>query len=165
MPNVNQESVPPDMKEALERRLQEHRHLWSGELGKVEATLHRIQRKPDAKPVHLQPYRAGPHRRDEIEKQINKMLEMDVIEPSDGEWAFSVVIVPKPGGHFRFFVDYRRLNEMTVKDVYPIPRMDDCIDFLGDATLFSTLDGNAGYCRFLWPTRITTRPPSRAMWD
>ncbi|MBR7801839.1 hypothetical protein KDM90_17660, partial [Undibacterium sp. FT137W] len=96
----------------------------------------------DAKPVHLQPYLAGPHRRDEIEKQVNKMLKMDVIEPSDGEWAFPVVVVPKPGGHFRFCVDYRRLNEMTVKDVYPIPRMDDCIDFLGDATLFSTLDCN-----------------------
>jgi len=56
-----------------------------------------------------------------------------------------VVVVPKPGGHFRFCVDYRRLNERTVKDVYPIPRMDDCLDSLNDATVFSTLDCNAGY--------------------
>eukprot|EP00170_Pyropia_yezoensis_P003512 contig_14663_g3522 len=61
----------------------------------MDATLHRIQLKLDAKPVHLQPYRAGTHRRDEIEKQINKMLKMDVIELSDGEWAFPVVVVPK----------------------------------------------------------------------
>eukprot|EP00170_Pyropia_yezoensis_P000410 contig_2262_g411 len=145
MPNVNQKKFPPDLKEALEKLLQEHRHLWSGELGKMDGTLHRIQLKPDANPVHLQPYRAGPHRRDEIEKQITKMLKMDVTEPSDGEWAFPVVVVPKPGDHFRFGVDYRRLNEMMVKHVYPIPRLDECIDFFGDATLFSTLDCNAGY--------------------
>jgi len=53
--------------------------------------------------------------------------------------------VPKPGGHFRFCVDYRRLNERTVKDVFPIPRMDDCLDSLEDSTVFSTLDCNAGY--------------------
>ena len=56
-----------------------------------------------------------------------------------------MVVVPKPGGHFRFRVDYRRLSERTVKDVYPIPRMDDCLDSLGDATVFSTLDCNFGY--------------------
>jgi len=56
-----------------------------------------------------------------------------------------VVFVPKPGGHFRFCVDYRRLYERTVKYVYPIPRMDDCLDSVGDATVFSTLDRNTGY--------------------
>ena len=68
-----------------------------------------------------------------------------MIEPSSAEWAFPVVLVPKPDGTMRFCVDYRRLNEITVRDVYPLPRMDDCIDFLGDAKVFSTLDCNAGY--------------------
>jgi len=81
----------------------------------------------------------------EIEKQVKKMLDLGVNEPSDAEWSFSVIVVPKPGGHFRFFVDYRRLNERTVKDVCPIPRMDDCLDSLGNATVFSTLDCNSGY--------------------
>jgi len=81
----------------------------------------------------------------EIEKQDKKMLDLGVIEPSDAEWSFLVVVVPKPGGHFRFCVDYRRLNERTVKDVYPIPRINDCLDSLGDATVFSTLDCNSGY--------------------
>eukprot|EP00170_Pyropia_yezoensis_P000216 contig_1425_g217 len=84
LPNINKENVPPDLKKALDKLLQKYRHLWSGELGKTDATLHRIQLKPDAKPVHLQPYRARPHRRDEIEKQVNKLLKIDVIEPSDG---------------------------------------------------------------------------------
>jgi len=73
------------------------------------------------------------------------MLDLGVIEPSDAEWSLPVVVVPNPGGHFRFCVDYRRLNERTVKDVYPIARMDDCLDSIGDATVFSTLDCNAGY--------------------
>ena len=66
-------------------------------------------------------------------------------EPASAEWAFPVVLVPKPDGTMRFCVVYRQLNEVTVRDVYPLPRMDDCIDFLGDAKVFSTLDCNSGY--------------------
>jgi len=54
-------------------------------------------------------------------------------------------MVPKPDGSVRFCIDYRKLNVMTVKDAYPIPRMDACVDSLGDARVFSTLDCNAGY--------------------
>jgi len=55
------------------------------------------------------------------------------------------VLVPKKDGTLRFCVDYRLLNVMTNKDSYPLPRMDECIDSLGEATIFSTLDCNAGY--------------------
>jgi len=72
------------------------------------------------------------------------MLDLGVIEPSDAEWSFPVVFVPKPDGHFRFFAEYRRLNERTVRDVNPITRTDDCLESLGDATVFSTLDCNSG---------------------
>jgi len=73
------------------------------------------------------------------------MLHLDVIEPSDADWFFPVVVVPKPGGHFRFCVNYRLLSERTVKDLYPIRRLDDRLDSRGDATVFSTLDCDAGY--------------------
>jgi len=79
----------------------------------------------------------------EIEKQVKKILDLGVIEPPDAEWSFRVLVVPNPGGHFRFCADYRRLNERTVKNVYPIPRMHDCLDSLGDATVFSAMDSNA----------------------
>ena len=73
------------------------------------------------------------------------MLKQGVIELSTSEWAAPVVFAPKKDGSLRFCIDYRRLNALTIRDSYPIPRMDECIDSLGDATVFSTLDANAGY--------------------
>ena len=70
---------------------------------------------------------------------------MDVIEPASGEWASPVELVPKPDGSVRFCIDSRNLNIMIIKKAYPIPRIDECIDSLGDARVFSTLDCNAGH--------------------
>jgi len=144
-PEVHWEGVPKGLHGKVHGLLHQLKGMWSGKLGELKATTHHIQLKPDAKLVYSTPYRAGPHLRLEIEKQIKRMLYLGVIEPLDAEWSFPVVVVPKPGGHFRFCVDYGRLNERTVKHVYLIPRMDDCLDSLGDATVFSTLDCNAGY--------------------
>lgn len=73
------------------------------------------------------------------------MLDAEVIEPAQSEWASPVVLIPKKDGSVRFCVDYRKLNALTVKDTYPLPRMDECLDSLGEATVFSTLDCNSGY--------------------
>ena len=91
------------------------------------------------------PYRQGPAVRKIVKAQIEKMLDAGVIEPAHGEWASPVVLAPKKDGTLRFCVDYRKLNAKTIADAYPLPRMDDCIDSLGDATIFSTLDCNSGY--------------------
>ncbi|CAN8075729.1 unnamed protein product, partial [Agarophyton chilense] len=73
------------------------------------------------------------------------MLRAGVIEPAQLPWASPVVLALKADGTWRFCVDYRRLNAVTVRDTYPIPRMDECIDSLGDATVFTALDSNCGY--------------------
>jgi transposase InsO family protein len=117
--------------------------IWDGHLGKIEAVQHHIL--TEGPPVASQPYRVGPTARESISKEVDRMLSMDVIEPCSGPWASPIVLIPKPDGSIRFCVDYRRLNKVTRKDSYALPRMDDCIDSLGTAQFFSTLDANAGY--------------------
>ena len=82
--------------------------------------------------------------------EIDRMLRAGVIEPTSAEWASPVVSVPKKDGTMRFCVDYPKLNAVTIRDSYPLPRMDECIDSLGYATLFTTQDYNSRY----WQMRI-----------
>jgi hypothetical protein len=82
------------------------------------------------------------------------MLKAEVIEPATSEWASPIVLVVKPDGSTRFYVS-NRLNAITVRDSYPLTRMDECIDALGDAKIFTTLDCNSGY----W--QIPVRPEDR----
>ena len=93
----------------------------------------------------MPPYRAGPEKREELKKQIDYQLAAGVIEPAQSEWASPVLLVPKKDGTMRFCVDFRRLNSITIPDTYPLPRMDDCIDSLAGAKVFSTLDALWGY--------------------
>lgn len=73
------------------------------------------------------------------------MKEMNLIDPSQTEWADPIFFVSKKDGYLLFFVEYRRVNTVTLLDSYPIPRMEECIDSVGEAKVFSTLDTNAGY--------------------
>ena len=95
--------------------------------------------------LHQAPYRSGPIAREKKKMEIDHMLRGGVIELTSAEWASPVVFVPKKDGTMRFCVDYRELNAVTVCDFYPLPRMDEYIDSLGDATVFTTLDCNSGY--------------------
>mgnify|MGYP006048027623 FL=1 len=132
-------------RENVLEMLAKHRSMWDGHLGHVHTTAHRIELTPGASPVHCQPYRAGAKAREQESAEIQRMLQAGVIAPANAEWASPIVMVPKTDGSTRFCVDYRRLNAITVRDSYLLPRMDECIDSLGDARIFSTLDCNAGY--------------------
>jgi hypothetical protein len=86
---------------------------------------------------------------------MQRMLKAEVIERATSEWAIPIVLIAKPDGSTRFCVDYRRLNAVTVRDSYPLPRMDEFIHSLGDARIFTTLYCNSGY----W--QIPVRPEDR----
>ena len=73
------------------------------------------------------------------------MLTDGVIRPSSSEWASPVVLAPKSDGALRFCVDYRKGNNLSIRDSYPIPRMDGCLDSFGEAVIFTTLDANCGF--------------------
>uniref|UniRef100_H3G5E5 Reverse transcriptase domain-containing protein n=1 Tax=Phytophthora ramorum TaxID=164328 RepID=H3G5E5_PHYRM len=78
------------------------------------------------------------------------MLKAGVIEEGNGAWGFPVVLVRKRDGEVRFCIDYKALNKITKKDVYPLPRIDETLEALGGALLFTTLDLRAGY----WQIRM-----------
>ena len=76
-----------------------------------------------------------------LDKIIAEMLTQDVIEPSDSEWNFPLILVPKPDGTFRPVVDYRKLNEKTIPDRLPLPVISDILHSLGtENKYFSTID-------------------------
>ena len=81
-----------------------------------------------------------PHKSDACRKEIETLLEYDMIEPSKSPWACGVVMAKKKGDQLRFCCDFRYLNSVTVKDAYPIPRIDESLSKLGDAKFFTTLD-------------------------
>ena len=82
---------------------------------------------------------------EELKELFTDMEEKDVIRPSSSPWASPIVLVKKRDGTHRFCVDYRKLNAVTRKDAYPIPRIDDTLDTLSGAAWFSTLDMVSGY--------------------
>lgn len=145
MPQVDYELIPTVLHGAVREILARYKGLWDGQLGRIDITPHRITLKKGARPIRSHPNRAVLHHRYLNREQVEKQLNLRVIEPSQVEWSFPVVLVAKSDGTPRFCVDYRRLNNLTVRDTFPLPRMDDCIDFLGEAAVFSLLDANAGY--------------------
>jgi len=139
------EDLKQELRPSIIEMLRKHSVMWSGQLGELSVTTHRIDLQPGAKPVYQAPYRAGAKAREIEREEVERMLKADVIEPAISEWASPVVLITKKDGSVRFCVDYRKLNALTVKDSYPLPRMDECLDSLGDAVVFSTLDCNSGY--------------------
>ncbi|UYV71992.1 hypothetical protein LAZ67_9001493, partial [Cordylochernes scorpioides] len=114
-------------------------------------TQHR--RESRLKPIKHKPYRVSAKERDIIKEQIDEMLTEGIIRPSSSPWSFPVILVKKRDGKYRFCVDYRKLNNVTVKDVYPIPRIDEVMDTLQGSTHFSAIDLRSGY----WQVEVEER--------
>ena len=117
--------------------------LDDSELGCTSLVQHSID-TGDHKPVKQQPYRTPVVYREKIETMVDEMQEQGVVKPSS-PWASPIVLVPKKDGSLCFCVDLRRSNSITRKDVYPLPRVEDILDTLGEAKYFISLDLASGY--------------------
>ena len=99
----------------------------------------------DNPPIKFRPYRAEMKKRAIIEREVEKMLNMGLIEMSKSEWAFPVVLIDKPDGSVRFCVDYRALNKVIKKDSFPLPRIMDIIPQVANNKFFASIDLASGY--------------------
>ena len=118
--------------------------VFDESLGQTDVITHRID-TGDATPIKQSPRRLPYAFREEAKSQVRDMLDQGVIQPSTSPWASPIVLVKKKDGKYRFCVDYRKLNSVTVKDAHPLPRVDDLLDSLQGSIMFSTLDLRTGY--------------------
>jgi len=132
--------VPVEWSGALKRLFKKHAPLCGGSLGLIRGVEHRICLNPGVVPMRQYHYKDGTFSQEREKAEVERIRSMGVIKPPTGKWASPVVIVPKPDGSVRFCSDYRNLSLVNVEDADPIPKMDECIDSLEDARVFSTLD-------------------------
>jgi hypothetical protein len=104
-----------------------------------------IELKPGTAPIYKTPYRMATLELVELKEHIKELLEKGFIYPSSSPWGAPVIFVPKKDGTRRMFVDYCALNEVSVKNKYPLPRIDDLLDQLCGACMFSKIDLQSGY--------------------
>ncbi|KAJ9539497.1 hypothetical protein OSB04_032230 [Centaurea solstitialis] len=105
----------------------------------------RIDLVPGAAPVAKTPYRLAPPEMQELSNQLEELLEKGFIRPSSSPWGAPILFVKKKDGTLRMCIDYRELNKLTVKNRYPLPRIDDLFDKLQGAAWFSKIDLRSGY--------------------
>jgi len=104
---------------------------------------------PGTGPVSMAPYRMAPAELVELKKQIEDLMEKQFIRPSTSPWGAPVLLVKKKDGSSRLCVDYRQLNKVTIKNKYPLPRIDDLMDQLHGSSVFSKIDLRSGYHQIL----------------
>ena len=115
-----------------------------GKLGRTHLTEHRIE-TTERRPIKQSMRRIPIHQQEAVDKEIDKMLDEGIIEESDSPWSSPLVIVKKKCGALRICSDMRVLNDLTIKDAYPIPNTSECMDSLSGAQWYCSLDLCQGY--------------------
>jgi hypothetical protein len=105
----------------------------------------KIDLVPGAAPIAKAPYRLALPEMQELSKQLEELLEKGFIRPSSSPWGAPILFVKKKDGSMRMCIDYRELNKVTIKNRYPLPRIDDLFDQLQGAAWFSKIDLRSGY--------------------
>lgn len=136
-----------EQKQKLKELLIEFNDIFSKDefdIGTLKGVEHCID-TGQAAPIKLRMRRTPLQFVDEEKEQLTRMLKAGVIQPSVSEWAAAPVLIRKSDGKVRYAIDYRKLNAVTKKDVYPLPLIEECLDTLAGNEWFSKLDANSAY--------------------
>ena len=153
------DDIPPDQREKFFALMSHYSDILANgpdKLGRTGVLQHRIN-TGNATPIRQQARRVPLPRREIVHNLLQDMLSKNIISPSQSPWASPIVLVAKKDGSTRFCVDYRKLNTVTQKDAYPLPRVDDSLDTLTGSRWFSTLDLRSGY----WQVEVTPEHRSK----
>ena len=135
------------VKSATAEKLRQYSDVFSksdSDLGVTGVVTHEID-TGDAAPIRQSMRRYPPAHLQATDQHVDSMMNQNVIEPATSPWASNLVLVRKKDGSYRCCVDYSFLNAVTRKDVYPLPRIDVCLDAMASAKWFSTFDLRSAY--------------------
>ena len=150
--NNSKNELSPDQQSCLAQLLSQYGDVFASseyDLGDFTAIEHSIDTE-GARPIKQRMRRTPPGFAEEEEAHLKKMLDAGVIQESSSDWAAPPVLIRKRDGSVRWCIDYRALNDVTIKDVYPLPLVDECLDTLAGSVWFSKLDANSAY----WQIKI-----------
>ena len=141
--------LPPSIQDKADRVFHQFIEviaLKTDDLKRTKLLPHRITLLPNSDPVKQKAYRVPKFKADALKTEISKLIKSGLIEPSHSPWSSPVVLVPKKNNQFRMCVDYRTINNLTVKDAYALPMIDDILTYVGNhASILSTIDLFSGY--------------------
>ena len=144
---LREEDIPYD-KEELTKTLTEFQDviaLNGDQLGSTDLIQHRIAVTKGVRPIYIPAYRVAYSQKEVIDREVKKMKELGIVEPSISPWSFPLLIVPKKDKTNRLVVDFRQLNAITQPDPYPMPSMRDLIATIGSKKIYTTVDLQMGF--------------------
>jgi hypothetical protein len=137
-------NLTPEQREQTLQILLKYPEVVTSVMGCTPLAEHRID-TGDARPIYGARFRKSPAEVEETQRQVDELVKRGVVKESESPWAAPVVLARKSDGTWRFCVDYRRLNAVTERDSYPLPRIDATLDRLGGSLYFTTMDLLSGF--------------------
>ena len=147
--------LDPVKQTQIKQLILKHKAVFSDKPGRCSVGEHRIDLTPGFIPKRKPPYRVPEKLKIEIDRQVEGLLKEGLISETTSEWAHPIVCVAKPDDSIRICVNYKDVNKVTIPDRYPMVRIDDLLQVVGNSSFISTLDNTAGY----W--QIPVHPDSR----
>ena len=144
--------ISVEQRDAFKNLLTKYGDIFSKssqDMGLTDLAMHKIE-TGNARPIKQHPRRIPLAKTQDVEREIQDMLAKGVIEESDSPWSSPIVLVKKKDNTIRFCIDYRKLNEVTVRDSHPLPRIDTTLDALSGSKFYSTIDLKSGY----WQVKV-----------